>query len=179
MTHHYNLEIISKGLFFKITYRNKKFKKIEHVRGKIERKTIDAIGKVIPVNEEEISALNGKYFGVININIITTEKSDYTLFLEEWHLFYDRFTGIPAKFTGVDGNALKSIISHLKKISSQDETEALDLWKLILDNWKGLNEFHRANTDLKYINSKLNIILNGIKQKNNTNIKGTGYSVEL
>lgn len=178
MTHQFNIEIIDSKIHFKAIYRNKKFRRIELLRGKLTKPILKAIGRIIPFHIDDFSTYNVEFQGKVNYTIINQEKSLYSQFNEEWHSFYENFAGVPPKFTAADGKSLKGVIGYLKKISTNDN-EALELWKLILDKWDGLSDFHKSNTDLKYINSKLNVLINAIKQKNNTNVSGTNYSVEL
>ncbi len=179
MTHHYIIEIIKLKIFLKATYRNGKFRKLERLRGKIDRKIMDALGKVIPISEEELPTLTKAYFGKVGYKIdVKKEQSLFTQFLNEWFYFYEDLTNLKPKFTGADGNALKQIISYFKQQTTTEE-EALETWKVLLGNWEYLSAFHRKQIDLKYINSKLNVIIREIKQKNSTNLSGTNRSVEL
>lgn len=178
MTHHYNIEVIKTNTHFKATYRDGKFRKLEHIRGRMDKPFLKQLGRIIPLYTQDIGDFNKEYDGKVNYTIITQEKSIYTQFLSEWSLFYEDYSGVPPKFTGVDGKALKGIIGYLTKVSTS-QLEAIELWKVILDKWSSLNDFHKSNTDLKYINSKLNIILNAIKRQNSTYTSGTNRSVEL
>ena len=87
--------------------------------------------------------------------------------MDEWFAFYNRLFGFAPKFTGADGKALKQIITYLTN-NSADETEALSTWQYLLQNWQKLDEFHQRNTDLKYINSQLNKILQNAKRGNSS-----------
>jgi hypothetical protein len=66
------------------------------------------------------------------------------------------------KFSGVEGKSLKSIISFLRGVCSTDE-EAKDIWLAILSNWDIQTEFYKNQTELRQINSNLNIILKTFK----------------
>lgn len=178
MTNHYNIEVIQTGTHFKATYRDKKFRKLEHLRGVLTKEMMREIGRIIPRNEDDISEFTQQHYLKVTYHRIATEKSLYTLFMEAWYRFYEDYTQLPPKFTGADGNALKAIITYLKQIGGSDG-EALEAWKLILNKWGSLNDFHKANTDLKYINSKLNVIIKAIKHQNQTYAKGTGGSIQL
>lgn len=179
MTHHYIIEIIKPELFLKATYRNKKFRKLEHLRGELDRSLMNSIGRAIPINEDELPSFNREFENRVNYQIeVPQQQSLYSQFLQEWFKFYEDLTDLKPKFTGADGNALKQIINYLKKQSTNDG-EALATWQLILDSWGELNEFHQQNTDLKYINSKLNVIIREIKQKKSTNLSGTNRNIEL
>ncbi|MBS9774996.1 MAG: hypothetical protein KGV59_07585 [Tenacibaculum sp.] len=167
MTHHYTIEIISKKLFFKATYRNNKFRKLEHLRGELDQEIMDAIGQTIPVNEDDIGDFNKKWFKRVNYQIeVKQAKSEslYKRFLDEWFNFYQQMNGIKPKFTGTDGKALNQIIGYFKQLTDTED-EALTGWQLILDNWEYLSDFHKKQVDIKYINSKLNVIITEIKQQ--------------
>lgn len=178
MTNHYTIEVIQTQTFFKVTYRDDKFRKLEHLRGKLDDAMLRQLGRIIPRLEANIEAFKIQHHANVNYTIITQVKSQFTLFKDTWETFYESFYQLPPKFTGTEGNALKGIITHLTRIG-KSETEALALWQIILQKWHTLSDFHQQNADLKYINSKLNIILNAIKQQNNTYASGTDRSVEL
>ena len=180
MTHHYTIEVIKKNLFFKATYRNGKFRKIEHLRGKIDREFMNFLGRIIPVNEEEISTLNEAWFNRVNytIDVKQEKKTLNKRFVDAWFNFYEETTTMKPKYTGADGKALAQIMTYLKSMSANEEG-AFITWQLILDSWEDLNEFHQSQLDLKYINSKLNVIIREIRTKKDSNIKGTNRSVEL
>ncbi|WP_158651257.1 hypothetical protein [Pseudotamlana carrageenivorans] len=178
MTQHYTIEIIDTDTHFKLTYRDNKFKKLEHLRGRFNSATLKQIGRIIPHTESNLKAFETLFKNKVLYTKVVAEKSLYAKFLSEWYSFFERFTGLPPKFTGMDGKSLKSIITYLTQIGG-NETEALALWQVVLSKWNTLKEFHKQNTDLKYINSKLNIILHEIKQQNNTFATGTNGSVQL
>lgn len=178
MTNHYHIEITATQTFFKVTYRDNKFRKLEHLRGTLNEAMLKQLGRIIPRMETDFEAHRTLHQGKVNYTIITTDKSLFTQFVEAWETFYEAFYQLPPKFTGAEAKALKSIITHLKRIG-KSEPEALALWQIILQKWHTLSDFHQQNADLKYINSKLNIILNAIKQQNNTYASGTDRSVEL
>ncbi len=178
MTNHYTIKILKTSTVLKLTYRDKKFKRLEHLRGELNKNMIKEIGRIIPGHEDDLTSFKIEHNGTVTYTDITKVKSLYTQFLDEWDTFYTNFTQLTPKFTGADGNALKSIISYLKQIST-DELEALATWKLILEKWHTLNDFHQANTDLKYINSKLNSIIHAIKHQNNTHTTSADGSVQL
>lgn len=163
MTHHYIIEIIKPKLFLKATYRNKKFRKIEHLRGKLDRSLMNSIGRVIPVNEDELPSFNREFENRVNYQIeVKQVQSLYTRFLNAWFQFYEDLMELKPKFTGADGKALNRIIAYLKT-QSVDEEEAFNTWDFFLSNWNNLPTFHQKNTDLKYIDSKFNILINELK----------------
>lgn len=179
MTHHYNIEIVETNTHLKATYRDKKFRKLEHLRGKLDNAMLRQIGRIVPRHEDDFGDFNKAFENKVNYTIITQEKSLYTKFLDEWLHFYSEYAQLEPKFTGADGKALKQIIGYLQKLHGGNDNEALELWRVILSKWNTLPEFHQNNTDLKYINSKLNIIIHAIKQQNNTFASGTNSSVQL
>ncbi len=167
MTKHYQIEIISKQLFFKVTYRNKKFRRFEHLRGELDQKLMDAIGQTIPVNEDDFADFNKKWIGKVNYQIEVKKvkkESLYSQFLNEWFTFFKQQNGFKPKFTGTDGKALKQIIAYFEELTGSED-DALTSWQLLLNNWEYLSEFHRKQVDIKYINSKLNVLITEIKQQ--------------
>ena len=169
MTTHYNIHIISSKTDLKVTYRDNKFRKLEHLRGTLNQTMMNALGKVIPVKETDFDQFIATYKDRVTYTSEQTKpKTVYSQFLDEWYAFYNKFVGLAPKFTGADGKALKQIIAYLKILGGTDQ-EALLLWQLILSKWDTLDKFHQKKTDLKYINSQLNIILINVKGINKTN----------
>lgn len=146
---------------------------MELLKGKITADQWRSIGAVIPLLEADISDYRLKYAEKVNYTEVSTDKSLYSLFLESWFEFYrDNNSGINPKFTGADGSALKQIITYLKELTAADD-EALATWQIILNGWKNLNPFHQKNCHLPYINSKLNLIIQELKQYGqSSNIQG-------
>lgn len=178
MTNYYNIEIIETSTHLKATYRDKKFRKLEHLRGELSKAMMLQIGRIVPRHEDDFKDFETLHQGKISYTKTAEEKSLYSQFNSEWYRFYNNNFKIPPKFTGADGKALKGIITYLKSVSST-ELEALELWKVVLDKYDTLSDFHKANCDLKYINSKLNIILNAIRKENSTNATGTHDNISL
>ncbi|MBB4117884.1 hypothetical protein GGR32_000156 [Mesonia hippocampi] len=171
MTTHYKIESISTGLNLKVTYVNNKFKRVEHLKGKLDSIMLKEIGRIIPHTESNLSAYQNLYKGKINYIKIEKQKSLYTHFTDAWFAFYENENSVPPKYTGTDAKHLKQIIVYLKKVAGT-EPEALATWRALLDNWKRLDEFHRKNCDLKYINSQLNKIIQNVQQVAKTGNKG-------
>jgi len=179
MTNHYNIHLSKTKTDIKVTYRDNKFRKLEHLRGKFDQTMLNAIGRIIPVNETNFKAFKTEFESqVIYTAEQTKPKTIYSQFLSEWYAFYNKFVGFTPKFDGTDGRALKMIINYLKKLGGSEQ-EALVLWQLILSKWNTLSDFHQKNTDLKYINSQLNKIVYAVKHQSKTNAQGTNGSVEL
>src|SRR5690606_16039769 len=117
MTNHYNIEIIETATHLKVTYRDNKFRKLEHLRGSLDDAMLRQLGRIIPRTETNIESFAMAYKDKVTYTKIQQEKSLYTLFLDEWINFFETFTGLPPKFTGMDGKSLKMIITYLKKIA--------------------------------------------------------------
>lgn len=180
MTRHYTVEITETTAKLKLTYRNGNFKRLEHLTGKINNQTIKEIGRIIPPKETDLEAFKQSFEGKITYTAEVKQKSLYTHFLETWYLYYrNENNGIDPKFTGVDGKALKQIIAYLKQINGGNERVALNNWKQILSKYHELKEFHRDNLDLKYINSRLNVIIREIIKNNGTNPSSANSSVSI
>ena len=107
MTNHYNIHIISSKTDLKVTYRNNKFRKLEHLRGTLNQTMLNSLGKVIPVLETDFEQFMLTYKGRVTYTPEKTKpKTIYSQFLSEWYAFYKKFVGMTPKFTGADGNAL-------------------------------------------------------------------------
>lgn len=179
MTKNYLINVVKSKMTLKVTYRNGRFLRIAYLSGKFDAFVILNLGAILPAYEKEIPNKQAEYTGKVTYCLEVKEKSLYTLFLDEWYRFYEKTTGIPPKFTGADGKALKQIITYLKKINGTNEASALQNWQLILTNWEILKEFHQDNTDLKYINSRLNVIIREIIKTNGASTSGAGGSVSI
>jgi len=167
MTTHHTIELTATSTFIRVTYRAGKFKKLEHLRGTLNQEMLNHIGRIIPIQENELANFIKLYKDKVRYTQEIKQKSIYQLFNQEWFDFYIKLTRFAPKFTGADGRALKQIIAYLKSISTSEQ-EALTIWQQLLANWHTLSQFHQKNTDLKYINSQLNKLLQNVKA-NNTN----------
>ena len=163
----YIVTIRSCAVVVKLTYKEGgKFSKLEVKKGTLEGEYLKQIGLLIPPLENLIEEWQGVWGDRVTYRKEgANPPSLYVLFLDEWFAFYNRLFGFAPKFTGADGKALKQIITYLTN-NSADETEALSTWQYLLQNWQQLDEFHQRNTDLKYINSQLNKILQNAKRGN-------------
>ena len=181
MTTHYNIELIIPKVSFKLTYVNGKFKKVEHKKGNLDRVLLDALGKGIPLKESEIGTFNKVWFNRINytVELKNTQQTVLKRCTDAWFDFYkERHNDLSPKYTGADSNALKQIVNYLKSETATDD-EVVASWQMLLDNWDSLTEFHRKQIDLKYINSKFNVIIKQINEKNGTSSGGANSSVTL
>jgi hypothetical protein len=179
MTHHYTIEIIETKTVLKITYRDSKFKKLEHVRGKLSSNMMEQIGRILPNKETDIPSFNVQHEGKVNYEIVSQEQSLFSKFTSEWFQHNNRKNGFDPKFTGADAGALKQVITYLTKVNEGNESLALDLWIVILDKQPLLTQFFQDNFDLKLINSKLNVIIRQIKQQTDANATSAGGTAAL
>lgn len=182
MTTHYNLHIISTKTDVKLTYKDGVFKKMEHLRGALDEVQLKAIGQVIPKQEKDTETFQENYKRYVIYSSLSENKviSVFSQFNSAWFAFFRKENhNLDPKFTGADGIALKQIINYLKKINTGDEAAALANWNLLLDNWNSLSDFHQKQTDLKYINSKLNVIIREIINNNGGNTAGNNGSVSI
>ena len=164
----YIVTIRSCAVVLKLTYKGGKFQKMEVKKGTLEGERLKQIGLLVPPLENLIEEWQGTWGDRVTYREEEANPpSLYALFLDEWFAFYYRQFSLSPKFTGADGNALKQIITYLTS-NSADETEALSTWQYLLQNWQKLDEFHQRNTDLKYINSQLNKILQNAKRGNSS-----------
>lgn len=129
---------------------------------------MDSIGKIIPLHKSSLPQFVTHWAGKIEYTLEEAQPTLHQEMVDLWYKFYNDNMGFDPKFTGADGKALKQIREYLTSIGGNPK-EALTLWGGVLNTWKDLEEFHQKNTDLKYINSRLNIILSEIKQKASEN----------
>ena len=164
----YIVTIRSCAVVLKLTYKGGKFQKMEVKKGTLEGEHLKQIGLLVPPLENLIEEWQGTWGDRVTYREEEANPpSLYALFLDEWFAFYHRQFGLSPKFTGADGKALKQIITYLTS-NSADEEEALATWLYLLQHWGKLDEFHQRNTDLKYINSQLNKILQNANRGNSS-----------
>ena len=157
----------------KLTYKKGELCKIEIKSGGLNSQQYQQLGAILPPQEEDIERYQKQCNGSVSYTKDEQQTASlYTQFLDEWFAFYKRLYGFPPKFTGADGKALKQIISYLQRVSN--DVEALSTWQYLLGNWQKMDAFHQKNTDLKYINSQLNKILQNAKRGNSSTT--TAYS---
>ncbi len=177
MTNHYILTVTKPNMKLRLTYKNKRFLAIKYISGTFDEFVIRHLGAILPVYENEVTAKTKEYTGKVVYDLEVKEKSLFTLFNDAWHLFYVDFKKITPKFTGADGKALKSIILYLQSVTATDQ-EALAVWQGVLNQWALLSDFHKKNTDLKYINSRLNVIIDEIKRTTGVGSDGSNNTTE-
>lgn len=168
MTTYYTIEMSYKTLAFKLTYRGGKFLKIEKTKGSITPQELEHIGRLIPPTINEVAAFAKAKLDKATYTEVKKVKSEFAQFNAAWFSFYSKTVGVPPKFNGTDGKHLKGIMNYLQSISSTPQ-EALVLWRGLLDHWHLLSDFHKQHTELSYINSKLNTLLNALKNTTKDN----------
>jgi hypothetical protein len=93
-------------------------------------------------------------------------KHIYTDCVSVYDAFIKNRLDMPAKINGAEGNALKQIITYLKKSANSkglaDET-VVDGFKYILNSWDKLEPFLQKQIKLAQINSNLTNIINDLK----------------
>jgi len=147
----------------KLTYSAKgDLKKVELVKGRLDVKQWSQIGNILPPKFSDVKNYSFN-FPSIKYTEVVKVKSLFSQFSEAWFLFYESSKGYPPKFTAIEGKCLKDIISYLTSIST-DDNEALATWQALLSRWNDLDDFHKKNTDLKYINGNINRILDNVKR---------------
>ncbi|PIB28893.1 hypothetical protein BFP77_08225 [Maribacter sp. 4U21] len=179
MTTNYLIHSPSTGRTLKVSYKGGNFFRLETVKGP-KTETIQELvnmAKVTPLKESEVEQYQ-KDWPKLEYTKIEKKQSKYQQYVSAWYAFYQNFMQVPPRFNAVDGKHLNQIKAYLTRVSDQDE-EGLELFKLILDNWHKLEDFHKENTDLKYINSRLNVILNAIKRAGKAGTAGADNSVGI
>lgn len=168
-----NIKINSVNAVILAEYAREKLKKITLQKGKLTAEQWQKIGSILPPNQSDVTTFKERLNHIATYEVLEEKKSLYSLFLDAWFDFYERFTGIKPRFNATDGKHLKDIIKYFQEVC-QDDNQAVSTWQALLGNWNKLDAFHQKNTDLKYINGNLNKILQNAKRQ--TNGTATKYS---
>ena len=164
MTTNHNIHLPKYKTDFKATYRDGKFRKLEHLRGTLSQEILNALGNVVPKDESELEAFKLKFAGKVEYTSEAVKpKTNFTKFMDAWKSFYKKEKGFYPKIDVAERVSLVAIIKYLKSINTDDEDAALLNWQLILDNWAMLPDFYQKKTDLKKINSNFNVIITELK----------------
>ncbi|CAL2108209.1 conserved hypothetical protein [Tenacibaculum sp. 190524A02b] len=165
MIRHYNANLKNYKTTLKLSYCSGRLFKFEIISGSLTKEQVKNIGQILPPLESDFPDFNKNLENKISYSLIVKDQSTYELFNNAWFSFYMKLKGRKPKFNKIEGNSLKQIIKYLTEVNGT-ETKALELWKAILSIWGELDEFHRKNTDLKYINSNIMRILSNVERIN-------------
>ena len=115
---------------------------------------------------------------IVNVNDTVNVKENVIVnvtvkeITKRWFDFYEKRTNIKPSFDGAQGNALKLIIKHIEKQQNPGQ-KTEDTFQFILDRWNVLDEWLQSSClDLKILNSKINVVLDQIKNNGKGNKKG-------
>lgn len=118
-----------------------------------------------------------KELSVKKENKIIKRKEPNTLYskmVDMYDSFCEEKTGVGCKIDGMQGKAMKSIISYLKKqcIKKNKELNEEQLndnvllsWTYVLTNWDRLDDYNRGRLRLNEINSSMLNILSKLKEQ--------------
>ncbi len=96
-------------------------------------------------------------------------ESAYADCIDTYNNFIIQQTGLPGKFDGAEGKAMKAIITYIQSVAKEKTTEGtVNTFKFILDNILKWEPFHQKQLKLQQINSNLINIINAIKNGNKT-----------
>ena len=167
-TNRYTLEVTSRGsnACFIIVYRRGQFFRLEKKSGKLkEQQQWSKLLTVVPLIENQITEINQRFLHkgiVISPISIKNSKSLYSEMMQVYFNFYQTHNDLKPRIGASEGSALKSIISHLKTICT-DDAEVLMVWQTILNHWHKLDTFYARQMELRQINSNIGSILRQIK----------------
>lgn len=147
---------------FLAEYKNGKFHRVTHIRGKFNKEQFMQLMKVIPMVEKHIPIFRKYWQGKIDYKEIIKTGTLYTQMIAAYSKFYELETEIKPVIDGVAGKAMKQLITKLK-VQTPDEDEVLAAFQVVLDNWSTLPDFYQNQRELRQINSNINILLNHVK----------------
>jgi len=91
-------------------------------------------------------------------------NGSYQKFLDIYSNWYESLVGVKIKFDGMQGKALKKIITYLIANSKEKNAQGgADAWSYILQNWSRIDKFYQDQTKVNQIESNLPNILNQLK----------------
>ena len=109
----------------------------------------------------------------INTDTKTDTKTIYKMSIDIYHKFCLSQLNAPAKIDGVQGKAMKTILSYLKTLCKQkgddSQEQVLNALKYIFNNWNKLEPFLQKQIKLSQINSNLVNIIQDLKKETTTN----------
>lgn len=160
-TKKYILTLNNHNAKYEVTYKGDRFFQVRRLSGYVSQSVHQSLLFAIPQLDQAIPLFEIKYQPRITFTRIEKEtQSDFAEFMEYYsNWFFNEFDFEP-KIDGVEGSAMKKIITHLTKL---DEFPIF-IWQQILSNWNTLPEFYMQKPELKHINSNLTFILNNLKK---------------
>lgn len=114
-----------------------------------------------------------------------SEKTSYQKFIDVYDEWFKKMAGLPPKIDGVAGKAAKSIIVYMRAIVKEravkeghEETEQwyddklVEAWAKVLEKWHLIEPYLQQKTTLVDISSKIQDIVNQIRNGNKKRING-------
>lgn len=131
-------------------------------RDKHMQKQVQPIGTI----DKQLNNLTTEQLNQEQLNNIMPDGS-YQKFLEIYSGWYEKRVGVKISFDGMQGKALKKIITFLIANSKEKNcTGGADAWEYILLNWHKLDKFYQDQIKVNQIQSNLPNILNQLKNGN-------------
>jgi len=159
----YHILLIEPNTRLAVWYRGGQLHKWQLAAGKLLPSWYEQLYRVIPFCEQQIPVYATRHVATVEYTPAGAKpKGLYHEYVSAWFAFYRHLAGVDPKFGGIEGNALKQIVSYLEGVSAQP-ADGLALWQYILGNWSRLNAFTRGKPQLTFINSQLNSIIIQLK----------------
>tara|TARA_R110000744_G_scaffold106225_1_gene202436 strand:+ start:1855 stop:2631 length:777 start_codon:yes stop_codon:yes gene_type:complete len=138
-------------------------------------------------SKKTINAIPQKQVTIPNSKTTYNKPKDNNPYYTELLFVYDKFCketfDAPAKINGMEGKALKQIISYLKglcKVKGDDSLEAVkNAFSYILSNWSSLEPFLQKQIKLSQINSNLANIINQLKNGTERKSNSSSLAAEI
>lgn len=164
------LRVRGNRLSFEAVYRDSgKLKRVE-VPAAATQEHWAVIGQVVPARWSDLDVFKERWVGKVWYEEVKM-GSGKVGFVKEltgiWFAAYQNRVGVSPKFGPAQGAALKRIGNYLKS-QGGGESEAVEVFRGILDAWDKLDAFSRERFDLLYLDSKLNIIIQKLKKDEGT-----------
>ncbi|WP_373942636.1 hypothetical protein OEG92_05395 [Polaribacter sejongensis] len=102
MTNHYNIHLVKAKTDLKVTYRDGKFRKLEHLRGALDQESLNAMGRVVPKEEQWMELFKVNWQGKVIYTDLSEAKevSLFSKFNSVWFQFFAKENnGTKPKFT--------------------------------------------------------------------------------
>lgn len=144
-------------------------------------KNWEVIGHVVPIFLADLDAYKARWTA-LNYQMKATASEKKKTFLQElnavWFACYFAQFGFSPKYTGADGKALKQIGAYLSN-ETGSEDKAVELFRYIFERWHELDTFTQGQYNLLQINSRLNLILQQLKTKQQGDGKGYNFREKI